>query len=185
MSTPRPVPMPLIAGSAAELTPAGYTEAIPKLAELLVDAVDSGASVGFISPFTVMEATVWWHGLLPDVEAGRTIVLVARDRERHIVGTAQLALSQMPNSRHRATVAKVLVHRDARRRGVGRLLMTALEDAARRRGRTLLILDTITDSDAVRLYERMGWTRAGEIPRYAAMPDGTLAPTTYFFKELK
>jgi len=167
-----------------ELEAGAFDDLVADLAELLFDAVDSGASVGFVRPFTRDDAAAWWRSIVPDVTHGVTLVLAASVDGR-VVGTAQLRLAQLPNSRHRAEVAKVLVHRDARRRGVGRALMSAVEDLARRHGRTLLFLDTITGTDAVRLYEGLGWTRAGEIPRYAGMPDGTLAPTTIFFKELR
>lgn len=167
-----------------QLEAAAFDAAVTDLAELLFDAVDSGASVGFVRPFTRDDAAAWWRSIAPDVKRGVTLV-VAVSVDGRVVGTAQLRLAQLPNSVHRAEVAKVLVHRDVRRRGIGRLLMSAIEDLARRHGRTLLFLDTITGSDAVRLYERLGWTRAGEIPRYAGMPDGRLAPTTIFFKELR
>lgn len=153
------------------------------LAAILADAVASGASVGFVSPFGVRDAERWWRSLLPDVASGAVLVLALRDGGR-IVGTAQLRLAPLPNARHRAEVAKVLVHRDARRRGHAAALMARVEELARERGRTLLVLDTITGTDAARLYERLGWTRAGEIPRYAATPDGSRAPTTVYFKEL-
>jgi GNAT superfamily N-acetyltransferase len=167
-----------------QLEASTFDGAVADLAELLFDAVDSGASVGFVRPFPREDAAAWWRNVASDVKRGVTLVLTASVDGR-VVGTAQLRLAQLPNSRHRAEVAKVLVHRDARRRGIGRVLMSAIEDLARRHGRTLLFLDTITGSDAVRLYEGLGWTRAGEIPRYAGMPDGTLAPTTIFFKELR
>jgi GNAT superfamily N-acetyltransferase len=169
----------------AELDERGFTAAVDELAALLVDSVESGASVGFLLPFTLADARRWWRSLTPDVAAGRVVVMVARTVDGRAVGTAQLRLNAYPNGLHRAEVAKVLVHRDVRRRGVARTLMGCLEDSARRRGRTLLVLDTITGSDAVRLYESLGWTRSGEIPRYAGMPDGTLAPTTIFYKELR
>jgi GNAT superfamily N-acetyltransferase len=167
-----------------EIEARAFDDLVADLAELLFDAVDSGASVGFVRPFTRDDAAAWWRGIAPELARGVTLVLAA-SVEGRVVGTAQLRLAQLPNSRHRAEVAKVLVHRDARRRGIGRVLMSAIEDLARRHRRTLLFLDTITGSDAVRLYEGLGWTRAGEIPRYAGMPDGTLAPTTIFFKELR
>jgi GNAT superfamily N-acetyltransferase len=157
--------------------------AVPELAELLVDAVASGASVGFLPPFTAVEAEGWWRMLTDDVSAGRVLVLLLRVDGRAI-GTAQLRLAQLPNARHRAEVAKVLVHSSARRRGHGRTLMAAVENAARKAGRHLLLLDTLSGSDAERLYARLGWTRATEIPHYAALPDGRLAATTIFFKEL-
>jgi len=167
-----------------QLEAGAFDDLVADLADLLFDAVDSGASVGFVRPFTRADAAAWWRSIAPDVTHGVTLVLAASVDGR-VVGTAQLRLAQLPNSRHRAEVAKVLVHRDARRRGVGRALMSAVEDLARRHGRTLLFLDTITGTDAVRLYEGLGWTRAGEIPRYAGMPGGTLAPTTIFFKDLR
>ena len=168
---------------AGELDEHALAGAIPALAAILVDAVESGASVGFELPFSREDAERWWSGLIADAAAGRIVVIAARDGER-IVGTAQLRLAQMPNQRHRADVAKVLVPREQRRRGIGALLMGAIEYYARQRGRTLLVLDTISGSDAARLYERLGWQRVGEIPRYATMPDGTLAPTTFYYKEL-
>lgn len=153
------------------------------LAELLVDAVASGASVGFVAPFRSRDAAGWWRSLAADIQGGTIILLVARERDR-VVGTVQLRLAALPNARHRAEVAKLLVHRDARRRGVARRLLTALDDAARREGRTLLVLDTISGSEADRLYRSLGWTEVGSVPRYAAMPDGSLAPTTFFYREL-
>jgi len=170
-----------------ELSESAFVEAIPDLAALLVDAVESGASVGFVLPFSLDDASAWWRSLTAEVAAGRIVVLLLRvgGRDGRAVGTGQLRLAPLPNAGHRAEVAKVLVHRDARRHGVARTLMACLEHAARRRGRDLLVLDTIAGSDAVRLYERLGWTRAGEIPNYAAMPDGRLAPTVVFYKELR
>ncbi len=167
-----------------ELNEPAFVAAIPELAALLVDAVESGASVGFVLPFSLDAASAWWRGLAPEVTAGHIVVLLLRVDGRAL-GTAQLRLASLPNARHRAEVAKVLVHRDARRRGIGRTLMATVEHTARRLGRDLLVLDTIAGSDAVRLYEGLGWTRAGEIPRYAAMPDGSLAPTVVFYKELR
>ncbi len=160
-----------------------FAQEIEDLSAILVDAVRSGASVGFVEPFTLDDARAWWRSLAAEVKAGRVIVLLARVDGR-AVGTAQLRLTQLPNARHRAEVAKVLVHREARRMGLGSALMNAVEGTARHRRRTLLVLDTIAGSDAVRLYERLGWTRAGEIPRYAAFPDGSLAPTVIYFKDL-
>jgi GNAT superfamily N-acetyltransferase len=157
--------------------------AVPELAELLVDAVGGGASVGSLPPFTVVEAERWWRGLTDDVSAGRLLLLVLRVDGRAL-GTAQLRLAQLPNAQHRAEVAKVLVHSAARRRGYGRLLMEAVETAARDAGRHLLILDTLRGSDAERLYSRLGWTRAVEIPAYAALPDGRFEATTIFYKDL-
>src|SRR5690242_11980546 len=116
---------------------------IDGLADLLADAVEGGASVGFVSPFGPRDAARWWRSLSGDIESGRLILLIAREQGR-IVGTVQLRLAPLPNARHRAEVAKLLVHRDARRRGLARRLLAAIEDVARREGRTLLVLDTIS-----------------------------------------
>jgi GNAT superfamily N-acetyltransferase len=160
-----------------------FGAAVPELAELLVDAVASGASVGFLPPFTAVDAERWWRSLSEDVVAGRVLLLLLRADGR-AVGTAQLRLAQLPNARHRAEVAKVLVHSSARRHGYGRMLMDAVEVAARNAGRHLLVLDTLRGSDAERLYTRMGWTRVAEIPGYAAIPNRRFAPTVIFYKEL-
>jgi ribosomal protein S18 acetylase RimI-like enzyme len=160
-----------------------FDAAIPDLALILADAVAGGASVGFTLPFTPEDAATWWQSIERDVVRGNVIVIVARI-ERRVVGTAQLRLAQLPNGRHRAEVAKVLVHRSARRRGIARTLMHELERIALEEGRTLLVLDTISDSEAVHLYAGLGWTRAGEIPDYAGLPSGELRPTTIFFRKL-
>jgi GNAT superfamily N-acetyltransferase len=153
------------------------------LAELLVDAVDSGASVGFLAPFGRGEAAEWWRSVSNEIETGGVILLVARQGVR-VVGTVQLRLAPLPNARHRAEVAKLLVHRGARRRGIARRLLGAVEDVARREGRWLLVLDTISGTEADHLYRTLGWTAVGSVPNYAGMPDGTLAPTTYFYRQL-
>lgn len=160
-----------------------FGAAIPDLAALLFDAVDGGASVGFLLPFGPEDAATWWHGLEGDVTRGSVIVIVARLGHR-VVGTAQLRLAQLPNARHRAEVSKVLVHRSARRQGIATLLMREIERIARAEGRTLLVLDTIAGSEAEPLYLKLGWTRAAEIPNYAGMPDGELRPTVVFFRDL-
>jgi GNAT superfamily N-acetyltransferase len=160
-----------------------FDAAIPDLAVILADAVAGGASVGFLLPFSPEDAAAWWQSIERDVVRGSVIVLVARI-ERRLVGTAQLRLAALPNARHRAEVAKVLVHRSARRGGVATALMNEIERLALAEGRTLLVLDTIAGSEAVRLYTKLGWRRAGEIPRYAAMPDGELRPTVVFYRDL-
>ena len=158
----------------------GLTDA---LGNLLADAVDGGASVGFVAPFGAREAADWWRSVSADIETRNVLLLVARLGDR-IVGTVQLRLAPLPNARHRAEVAKLLVHRDVRRRGIARRLLAAIENVARREGRTLLVLDTISGSEADLLYHALGWTTVGSVPNYAAMPDGALAPTTYFYREL-
>ncbi|MCB1510302.1 MAG: GNAT family N-acetyltransferase [Hyphomicrobiaceae bacterium] len=153
------------------------------LADVLVDCVDGGASVSFMAPLTKQRATAFWLGLAPDVETGERIVLAARDHDG-IVGTVQVILAQPENQPHRADIAKMLVHRRARRQGLGARLMQAAEDAARDAGKSVLVLDTVTDGDADRLYTRLGWTVAGTIPDYALWPHGGLTPTTIFYKRL-
>ena len=153
------------------------------LGALLADAVESGASVGFLAPFPTREAAAWWQSISTDIETGAVILLVARDGDR-IVGTVQLRPAPLPNAQHRAEVAKLLVHRDVRRRGIARMLLAAVERIARREGRTLLVLDTISGSEADHLYRTLGWTAVGSVPNYAAMPDGALAATIYFYREL-
>jgi GNAT superfamily N-acetyltransferase len=153
------------------------------LASMLADAVEGGASVGFVTPFSVPDAAAWWRPLLTEVAAGRVLVLGAWV-EGALVGTVQLHPSAMPNGRFRAEVAKLLVHRSARRKGVGRALMDAVEALARERGRTTLVLDTQTGGDAERLYRALGWTVAGVIPDYSLLSDGTRGATTYMYKLL-
>lgn len=155
------------------------------LGELLRLAVHEGAGVSFFLPFTIEEATRFWRDLvLPGVLAGTRRVLVAREAAR-IVGTVQLDLALPPNQRHRAEVAKMLVHPDVRRRGVARALMTALEDVARAEGRTLLTLDTVTGSKAETLYTSMGYVTLGVIPRFARKSlSEELEAATFMYKQL-
>jgi GNAT superfamily N-acetyltransferase len=160
-----------------------FDAAIPDLAVILADAVAGGASVGFLLPFSPDDAATWWRSLESDVVRGNVFVIVAR-LDNRVVGTAQLRLAQLPNARHRAEVAKVLVHRSARRQGIASALMREIERIAFAEGRTLLVLDTIADSEAEPLYMKLGWTRAAEIPRYAGMPDGELRPTVIFYRDL-
>ena len=160
-----------------------FARAVGELAELLVDAVAGGASVGFLPPFGLAQATAWWHTLQQDVARGAIVVLAAR-AGGGIVGTAQLRLAQLPNARHRAEVAKVLVHRSARRRGIARALMNELDRIARAEARSLLVLDTLTGSEGERLYEALGWTKAAVIPDYAMYSDEGLRPTTIFYRLL-
>lgn len=153
------------------------------LCALLRDAVEGGASVGYLVPVRDAELHAFWADAFAEVRAGRRVVLVARDAGR-IVGSAQLGLATKPNSRHRAEVQKVLVLRSHRARGLGTALLQALEPAARALGRTLLVLDTSATGGALGLYSRCGYTRAGLIPRFAADPDGSLIDTVLFYKEL-
>lgn len=156
---------------------------VEELADLLVDTVDGGASVGFLAPLDRGQALAWWKERVAAVAAGRLAVWAARDAGRTL-GTVSLAFPDKPNSRHRAELVKLMVHRDARGRGLGRTLLTTAESAAAGAGITLLHLDTETDSLAERLYDTAGWTRVGAIPDYAASPDGVLRPTSIYYKRL-
>jgi GNAT superfamily N-acetyltransferase len=153
-----------------------------ELAALLVDAVSSGASVSFMDPLTFDEAVEWWRKTLATASP-RAVVLAARD-EHGLVGTVQLQPSWAPNQPHRADVAKLIVHRRARRRGIARALMGELERHAREQRFTLLVLDTCKDSPAERLYTSLGWIRVGIVPRFALNPDGSWCDTVFFYKEV-
>jgi GNAT superfamily N-acetyltransferase len=158
-------------------------EQVRALARLLIDCVEGGASVSFMHPLSPYKAEAFWRRVGESVARGERALLVAED-EAGIAGTVQLVLEQPENQPHRADVAKMLVHRRARRRGMGAALMRAAEELARQCGKTLLVLDTVTGGDAERLYARVGWERCGSIPNYALMPDGAPCATTYFFRKL-
>jgi GNAT superfamily N-acetyltransferase len=159
------------------------TQEFAGLSRVLIDCVEGGASVGFMLPLTPPRAADFWRSVALSALRGERCVLVAIDERRDIVGTAQLIFNLPENQPHRAEVAKMLVHRSARRRGVGAALLAAAETHARNAGRTLLVLDTAS-ADAERLYERHGWQRVGVIPNYALYPDGRPCATTFFFKSL-
>jgi len=156
---------------------------LEQLASVLVDCVEGGASVSFLLPFGREAALAFWASVASAVARGERALLVAEDA-LGICGTAQLLLALPPNQPHRADVSKVLVHRRARCRGLGAALMRAAEATARECGRDLLVLDTVTGGDAQRLYERLGWTRVGDVPRYALMPTGEFCSTTYYYRDL-
>lgn len=156
---------------------------VQALARVMLDCVEGGASVGFMHPLDEARAVRFWRQVAAGVAAGERALLVAQDAQG-IVGTVQLVLAQPDNQPHRADLAKMLVHRRARRQGLGAALMRAAEDLARARGKTLLVLDTVTGGDAERLYARLGWQRVGEIPGYALWPRGGPCATTYFYKAL-
>jgi GNAT superfamily N-acetyltransferase len=157
---------------------------IQELSDVLIDCVEGGASVSFMLPLPRAKAIAYWENTAASLSRGERKVLVARDPRGVIVGTVQVLLDQPENQPHRGDVAKMLVHRRARRAGVGSALLTAAERCALAAGKTLLVLDTVTDSDGYRLYTRHGWCRCGEIPNYALWPDGRLCPTTLFYKAL-
>ena len=155
---------------------------IEQLAAVLIDCVEGGASVSFMHPLTPAKAADFWRSLAGEVAAGETAVLVACD-ESGIVGTVQVKLAQPENQPHRADVAKMLVRRGARRRGIGAALMRAAEESARTAGKTLLVLDTASP-DAARLYARLGWILVGTVPDYALWPRGGLCGTSFYYRRL-
>jgi GNAT superfamily N-acetyltransferase len=158
-------------------------EQVEGLAALLIDCVDGGASVSFMHPLPTTKATEFWQHVAAAVASRDRALLVAEDPEG-VIGTVQLVLDLPENQPHRAEVSKMLVHRRARRQGLGAALMRAVENLARECGKSLLVLDTVTGSDAERLYTRLGWVRCGVIPGYALLPRGGLCATTYFYRRL-
>jgi GNAT superfamily N-acetyltransferase len=154
-----------------------------ELAAILVDAVAHGASVNFLAGFRHEEAAAFWRGQLPGIANGSRHLLVA-DEGARLIGTVVLTKAPQPNQPHRADIGKMLVLEAARRRGLGRRLLVAVEELARRHGRTLLQLDTHTGSAGERLYAGCGWTLFGVVPGHALTPDGTPADTSFFYKQL-
>lgn len=165
------------------LTASETRDNLDALAEVLADCIEGGASVSFMAPFSTADAAAFFEKLLPEIERGDRILLAAF-ADSKLIGTVQLVAATPPNQPHRADVAKMLVHRSARRRGVGNRLMLAVEEQARAAGKTLLVLDTVTGDNAERLYERLGWSKVGVIPNYALYPDGRWCDTTVFYKQL-
>ena len=157
---------------------------VDALADVLVDCVEGGASVSFMWPLSRDKAQAFWRNVAEGVARGERALLIAEDDTDAILGTVQLILSQPENQPHRADVAKMLVHRRARRQGVAQRLMAAIEDVALAEGKTVLVLDTVTGGDAERLYTRAGWQRVGTVPNYALMPDGAFCGTTFYSKQL-
>jgi GNAT superfamily N-acetyltransferase len=155
---------------------------IEQLADVLIDCVEGGASVSFMHPLPRERALAYWRRVAQGVETGERALLVAADAQG-LCGTVQLELEQPENQPHRADLSKMLVHRRARRRGLGAALMQAAEATARACGKTLLVLDTASD-DAERLYERAGWVRVGVIPGYALLPQGGLCATTLYYRDV-
>jgi GNAT superfamily N-acetyltransferase len=158
-------------------------DSVGALADVLFDCVDAGASVSFMDPFTHADAVAFFAEVLPEIEGGTRMLLAAYDGDA-LVGTVQMIHAHPPNQPHRGDIAKLLVRRSARGRGVASRLMEHVEADARSEGKTLLVLDTVTGSDAERLYTRLGWQRVGVIPDYALYPDGRLCDTTVFWKRI-
>ncbi len=165
-----------LTGSQAEIL-------IPQFIELLRDAVDSGASIGFIPPLQESDAIAFWRKIISDVDAGTRVLLVAQN-DGQLVGTVQLGLETRLNSLHRAEVQKLIVHNHARGQGIGAQLMKAIEAEAHKHNRSLLVLDTIQGDSGDRLYRRLGYIEAGVIPNYARNGAGVLEPTVLFYKLL-
>lgn len=153
------------------------------LADLLLDCVEGGASVGFMLPLPRERALAFWQRVRDGVAAGERALLVAED-SLGVCGTVQLVLAQPDNQPHRADLAKMLVHRRARRSGLGAALLHAAEVMAHECGKTLLVLDAVTGGDGARLYERHGWHRVGDIPDYALFPHGGLCSTTVYYRRI-
>jgi GNAT superfamily N-acetyltransferase len=178
-------------GTIEALDPDAYVAAIPGRAALVVDAVEGGASVNFLAGVTLAQAAAWWSDRIPEIVAGTTTAFVVIEPDGTalgsgpIVGTTLLIRSRNQNSPHRAEIGKVLVHHSARRRGLGRALMEAAEARAGADGRWLLVLDTEAGSAADAFYRSLGWQELGTMPNHAYRSDGVLAPTTYFWKDLR
>ena len=164
-------------------SPVSETELV-QLADVLVDCVEGGASVSFMSPFSREQAVAFFRKVTDSLASG-DIVLVAAKLDGKIVGTVQLGLNTPPNQPHRADIMKLLVHRSARGYGVGAALMARVEQEARQRGRWLLVLDTVPGENGHRLYLRGGWTQTGLVPDYAMFPDGRLCDTAIMWKRLE
>lgn len=158
--------------------------AAPALAQVLLDCVAGGASVSFMADLSHERALAFWQGVAQGVAQHERALLVAQDAQGEVVGTVQLVLNLPDNQPHRADVAKMLVHRSARRQGVAQRLLTEVDAVARAEGRSVLVLDTVTGGDAERLYLRAGWQQVGVVPRYALMPDGRFCGTTFFHRQL-
>jgi GNAT superfamily N-acetyltransferase len=176
MPTPEPVEIRRLDGHSAR-------QQLDGLAGVLRDCVEGGSSVGYMAPFSAADAREAFAGFVEDVERGRRLILAAFDGGE-VVGTVQVVLALPPNQPHRGEIAKLLVRRSARRRGIARLLMERAEAEAHAEGKTLLVLDTVTGDTAERLYEATGWRRVGVVPGFALYPDGRPCATTYFWKAL-
>jgi GNAT superfamily N-acetyltransferase len=156
---------------------------IDGLASVLIDCVEGGASVSFMHPLSRERAVAFWRRVAQGVAGGERALLIAED-PHGVCGTVQLIFAEPENQPHRADLSKMLVHRRARRQGLGAALMRAAEATARDCGKTLLVLDAVTGGDAARLYERLGWVRVGPIPGYALLPRGGLCSTTVYYRDL-
>ncbi|TDS14868.1 GNAT family N-acetyltransferase [Sphingobacterium paludis] len=159
---------------------------LSSLANLTIDVVKNNASIGFMASLSFEEALVFWQQVLDRVIVGKVILLAAEDADtKQLIGTVQLLIDQPANQPHRADVAKMQVHSEARRLGIGEQLLRAIEEEAKKIGKHILVLDTVTGSPASYLYQKLGWIKVGDIPEYALFPDGAFCSTTYFYKKLR
>ncbi|MTH96580.1 GNAT family N-acetyltransferase [Roseibium sp. RKSG952] len=167
-----------------ELFTADALEAsLAELGTLLKACVEDGAGIGFVLPLSQEKAETFWRKQAPDLRSGSSHLLVARHAGR-IVGTVMLQLAEKDNGRHRAEVAKLMVHPDARRQGIARMLLSKAEALALELDRSLLTLDTVTGDTAEGLYQRSGYHRVGVIPKFAVSTNGGWDATTIFYKQL-
>ena len=157
---------------------------VHRLTALMTDVVDDGASIGFHPPLANADAEAYWRSVQLAMRSGDRVMLGAFDVSGALIGTGQLALEPRQNGRHRAEVQKLIVAPAARRRGVARALMAALEQAALAAGRTLLVLDTREGDAAAQLYHALGWQFAGRVPGYVLERDGTTSATLIFYRTL-
>ena len=165
------------------LTAEEARERLDDLCEVLADCVTGGASVGFMQPYGLADAQLFWESVIAGLEEGALLLLTAEDQGR-VLGTVQVGLRQPPNQPHRGDLKKLLVHRSARGLGLSRQLMKRAEKEAALAGKTLLVLDTATGSPAEEISARFGWQRVGVIPDYAMWPEGGLCDTTVFYKRV-
>jgi acetyltransferase len=157
---------------------------IEQFADLLIDAVDSGASIGFMPPINRVEAFAYWQDVIAAMRTGRRLLLVAMDGDL-VQGSVQLNLEPRANGNHRAETIKLFVHRRARRRGLAKALMLEVESTARRLGRTLILMDTRKGGEAEKMCESLGYTRYGEVPKYARSGDGRLDASVFYYHQLE
>jgi len=154
---------------------------ILKLTALLQDAVESGASIGFLPPLSEKEANEYWQDVASALKTPYRILLIATEGDE-VIGTVQLDMASRANGSHRAEVCKLMVHTKHRGKGIAQALMHAIEDEARSAKRTTLILDTREGDPSEKLYKKLGYTLAGSIPEYARSADGSLHTTVFMYK---
>ncbi|WGM38785.1 Acetyltransferase [Caulobacter sp. NIBR1757] len=167
----------------APITPDALPALVPALSEILIETVGLGASVGFLAPLSLDEATDFWRKIGPALESGDRLMWGAWEGET-LVGTVQIVVGMPGNQQHRIDLVKLMTRPSARGAGIGAALTLAAEVEAARLGKTLVVLDTVAGNPAQRLYERLGYTAAGVIPDYARSSAGPLEPTCLMYKRL-